>query len=285
MSLLVIAPGPLTTVQDEGRIGHASSGVTRSGACDRGAYRLGNRLLGNTAGAASLEVTLGGLVLRAEAALTLAVTGARCPGVPWNAPFRVASGDELRLGVPAQGLRSYLAVRGGIDVPSVLGSRSTDSLSGLGPDPLSRGDRLAVGRATGPLPGVDQAAAAEPPAGVVTARVLPGPRRDRFGDAGWALLLAAAWTVDADSDRVGARLRGAELRPVDAWRGRELASEGVLRGAVQVPPSGQPVVFLADHPVTGGYPVIAYVYDGERSSDVDRLAQVRPGQPIRFEER
>lgn len=285
MSLVVLATGPLTTVQDEGRIGHASSGVTRSGACDRAAYRLGNRLLGNLDGAASLEVTLGGLVLAAEAALTLAVTGARCPGVPWNAPFRVDAGDEVRVGLPGQGLRSYLAVRGGVDVPAVLGSRSTDTLSGLGPAPLRPGDRLPVGQHLGAPPGVDHAATLEPAAGVVLVRVLPGPRRDRVGEAGWDQLLGSRWTASPHSNRIGLRLLGAELRPVAAWQGRELASEGLLRGAVQLPPSGHPVVFLADHPVTGGYPVIGYVVDGDRTSDVDRLAQVRPGQPVRFGER
>ena len=136
MSLRVLATGPLTTVQDEGRPGHAAWGVTRSGACDLASYRRGNRLVGNTPGAASLEVTLGGLVLRAERAVTVAVTGAPCPGVPLDGPHRLGPGDELRLGAPGTGVRTYVAVRGGIDVDPVLGSRSTDSLSGLGPAPV-----------------------------------------------------------------------------------------------------------------------------------------------------
>jgi biotin-dependent carboxylase-like uncharacterized protein len=278
--LRVLAAGPLTTVQDEGRPGNAAWGVTRSGACDRTSYRLANRLVGNEPGLAALEVTFGGLAVRTERDLVLAVTGARCPGVAWNAPVHLRTGQVLRLGTPERGLRTYVAVRGGIDVPPVLGSRATDTLSGLGPARVVDGDVLPVGRTRHPMPGVDEAPLAEPTLGPVRLRVTPGPRRDRFGDAGWAVLLGTRWQVSADSDRVGVRLVGGELVPEEAWRGAELPSEGVLRGAVQVPPSGRPVVFLADHPVTGGYPVIAYVEDGDDRSDVDRLAQVRPGQEV-----
>jgi biotin-dependent carboxylase-like uncharacterized protein len=281
-ALHVLSAGPMTTVQDEGRVGHASWGVTRAGACDRASYRLGNRLVGNVVGAAALEVTLGGLAVRAERAVTVAVTGARCPGVPWNAPVHLSAGDVLRLGTPERGLRSYLAVRGGIDVVTVLGSRATDTLSGLGPPRVRDGDELPVGRTRHPMPGVDVAAVAEPTGGPVLLRVDAGPRLERFGDEGWEALLGTSWTVSADSDRVGVRLVGGALVPHVAWHGHELPSEGVLRGAVQVPPSGRPVVFLADHPVTGGYPVVAYVHDGHERSDVDRLAQARPGQPLRF---
>lgn len=281
MSLRVLATGPLATVQDEGRPGHAAWGVTRSGACDRASYRRGNRLVGNPPGAASLEVTLGGLVLRAESAVTVAVTGAPCPGAPLDAPHRLAPGDELRLGVPVTGVRTYVAVRGGIDVDPVLGSRSTDTLSGLGPAPLRPGDVLPVGREAGTMPGVDQAPARSP-AGHVRLRVTPGPRQDRFGADALTLLRSATWTVGPDSDRIGVRLSGPPLRPAAELVGVELPSEGVLRGAVQVPPSGQPVVFLADAPVTGGYPVIAYVRDGEPGSDVDLLAQARPGTTVRL---
>lgn len=280
--LTVLAAGPLTTVQDEGRPGNAAWGVTRSGACDRASYRLANRLVGNEPGLAALEVTLGGLAVRAERDVVLAVTGARCPGVAWNAPVHLRPGQVLRLGTPERGLRSYVAVRGGVDVAPVLGSRATDTLSGLGPARVVDGAVLPVGRTRHPMPGVDEAAVAEPAPGPVRLQVTPGPRLDRFGEVGWAALLGTRWQVSADSDRVGVRLVGGGLSPETAWRGAELPSEGVLRGAVQVPPSGRPVVFLADHPVTGGYPVIAYVADGDERSDVDRLAQVRPGQEVTF---
>jgi biotin-dependent carboxylase-like uncharacterized protein len=274
-ALTVLATGPLTTVQDDGRPGQAALGIGRSGACDRASAALANRLVGNPVHAALLEVTFGGLALRAEADLLVVTTGARCPGAPHNAPTLLRCGQELRLGPPVSGLRTYLAVRGGIDVPPVLGSRATDVLAGLGPAVVAAGDVLPVGESTSPLPGVDLAPVADPPAGEVTVAVLPGPRADWFGDAGWAELTGQAWHVTSDSNRVGLRLDGV---PLNRLREGELPSEGMVRGALQVPPSGTPVLFLADHPVTGGYPVIGYVAD----ADVDRCAQLRPGQTLRF---
>ena len=274
-SLTVLATGPLTTVQDQGRPGQAALGIGRSGACDRASAALANRLVGNPAGAALLEVTLGGLAVRAEADLVLVTTGARCPGAPHAAPTLLRRGAELRLGVPGGGLRSYLAVRGGIDVPPVLGSRATDLLAGLGPAVVAAGDVLPVGEPTAPPAEVDIAPVADPAAGEVTVAVLPGPRADWFGDAGWAALTGRPWLVTSQSNRVGLRLDG---EPLERLRNGELPSEGMVRGALQVPPSGTPVLFLADHPVTGGYPVIGYVVD----PDVDRCAQLRPGQPLRF---
>ena len=275
-ALTVLATGPLTTVQDAGRPGQGALGIGRSGACDRAAARLANRLVGNAPGAAVLETTLGGLVLRAEADLVVTTTGARGPASPaHNAPARLAAGTELRLGTPATGLRTYVAVRGGVAVEPVLGSRSTDLLSGLGPPPLSVGDELLVGDATGPMPGVDLAPVADPPGGDVTVRVLPGPRADWFPPEAAAALTGTAWTVTGESNRIGLRLAG---EPLQRSRTGELASEGMVRGALQVPPSGQPVLFLADAPVTGGYPVIGYVAD----DDVDRCGQLRPGQVLRL---
>ena len=275
-TLTVLEPGPLTTVQDLGRPGRAGLGVGRSGACDRSAAARANRLVGNPPDAALLEVTFGGLVVRAGADLLVVTTGARCAGaVAHDAPTLLRAGAELRLGVPASGLRSYLAVRGGIAVEPVLGARATDLLSGLGPPVVGAGDVLPVGSPSAPLPGVDLAPVADPPAGEVTVAVLPGPRADWFGDAGWAELTGQAWTVTSESNRVGLRLDGAPLTRV---RTGELPSEGMAPGALQVPPSGTPVLFLADHPVTGGYPVIGYV----DAADLDRCAQLRPGQPLRF---
>ncbi|MGY1839494.1 MULTISPECIES: 5-oxoprolinase subunit C family protein [unclassified Modestobacter] len=274
-ALTVLATGPLTTVQDEGRPGQAALGVGRSGACDRTSARLANRLVGNPRDAAVLEVTAGGLAVRADADLLVVTTGARCPGAPHAAPTLLRTGTELRLGHPVSGLRTYLAVRGGIDVAPVLGSRATDLLSGLGPAPLAAGDVLPVGRTPLPPPGVDLAPVPDPPDGEVPVTVLPGPRADWFGDPGWAALTAQSWAVTSESNRIGLRLDGA---PLTRLRAGELPSEGMLRGALQVPPSGRPVLFLADAPVTGGYPVIGYVTD----ADVDRCAQLRPGQHLRF---
>lgn len=274
-SLLVHHPGPLTTVQDFGRLGQAALGIGRSGACDRGAHRLANALVGNHPTLASLEVTLGGLVLEADREVVVATTGARCAGAPHLAPFQLRAGERLRLDTPAAGLRTYVAVRGGIDVAPVLGSRSTDVLSGVGPKIVEAGDRLPVGSTERPVPAVDVAPVPEPTAGLVTVRISPGPRRDWFDDEAWALLTSQTYTVDERSNRVGVRLGG---EPLSRLREGELTSEGMLRGAIQIPPEGQPVLFLADHPVTGGYPVIAYVED----DDVDRCGQLRPGQHLRL---
>ncbi|PRY49970.1 biotin-dependent carboxylase-like uncharacterized protein [Geodermatophilus tzadiensis] len=274
--LTVLAPGPLTTVQDRGRPGLGGIGVGRSGAADRASAALANRLVGNDVAAAVLECTLGGLTVRAGADLLAVTTGARCPGSPVHcAPGLLRAGTVLDLGTPPSGLRTYLALRGGIDVPPVLGSRSTDVLSGLGPAPLRAGDVLPVGAPSGPLPGVDLAPVADPPAGPLTVRLLPGPRADWLTPEALGLLGSAPWTVTADSNRVGLRLAGPALaRRVSG----ELPSEGLARGALQVPPSGAPVLFLADAPVTGGYPVAGYVAD----DDVDRCAQLRPGQTLRL---
>jgi biotin-dependent carboxylase-like uncharacterized protein len=278
--LRVLAPGPLATVQDLGRPGWAAIGVPRSGAADRAAHDLANRLVGNRPHAATVEVTAGGLRVRAERTVLVAVTGAPAPltvdGRPagLNAPFPLAGGAELALGVPAVGLRSYLAVRGGVGVPPVLGSRSGDRLSGLGPAALAPGDVLPVGDAAGEEPVVDVAPVA-PPSGRPVLRVLPGPRRDWLTAEAWTRLTAAEWIVSADSDRVGLRLTGPRL---ERARGEELPSEGLVPGALQVPPDGAPVLFLADHPVTGGYPVLAVVV----TADLPAAAQLRPGDPVRF---
>ncbi|WP_411283525.1 biotin-dependent carboxyltransferase family protein [Lapillicoccus sp.] len=273
-TVTVLATGLLTTVQDSGRPGRAALGVGRSGACDLASYRLANRLVGNADAAPALEVTYGGLRLRSDRDIVVVTTGARCAGSrQHNAPTTLRSGQVLELGPPASGLRTYLAVRGGFAVEPVLGSCATDVLSGLGPDVVTPGTTLAVGTSQQPMPGVDLAAVADPEAGDVTVRVTAGPRRDWFPDEAWGSLVGQPWTVTTDSNRVGLRLEG---DPLARDRTDELPSEGLVRGALQVPASGQPVLFLADHPVTGGYPVIGYVDD----VDVDRCAQLRPGQRL-----
>lgn len=274
--------GPLATIQDLGRPGWFDSGVGIAGAADRASLRLANRLVGNAEGAAGIEVLLGGLELLAERHLTVAVTGAPAPAAVDGCPMGAASvleieaGQRLRLGWATSGLRTYVAVRGGIEVPPVLGSRSRDTLSGIGPDPLRVGDVLPVGPPPRLHPIVDVAPVAAPGSGLLTVRAVPGPRADWFADT--AALFVGEWAVSPDTDRIGARLdrrAGPELtRRVTG----ELSTEGMALGSVQVPPSGQPVVFLADHPITGGYPVIAVVID----ADVDLVAQARPGQALRF---
>lgn len=271
----IVQAGPLTTVQDEGRLGQGSLGIGRSGACDGASYRLANRLVGNHEGAATLEITMGGLVMRADRDLMFAVTGARCPDIPHNAPTLLRGGEQLNFATPRAGTRTYLAVRGGVDVAPVLGSRSTDILAKLGPEVLKAGDVLAVGSSAGMVPGVDLAAVTEPALGDVLVQVSPGPRRTWFNDNAWVSLLSQRYTITPDSNRVGLRLEG---RPLERTNTGELVSEGMLRGAIQIPPSGKPVLFLADHPVTGGYPVIAYVVE----PDVDRCGQLQVGQGLRF---
>lgn len=278
-TLEVVAVGALALVEDLGRPGHGASGVGRSGAADRAALRLANRLVANAEDAAGVEIVFGGLAVRATGAVTVALTGAPAPadvdGTPvgHHALVELRSGQVLRLGVPPRGLRTYVAVRGGVDVPAVLGSRSTDTLSGLGPDKLAEGAVLPIGPEPSALPLVDVAPVPGPPDGTVTLRAVPGPRASYVTDPD--ALVRTAWVASSRSDRVGMRLDGEPLRRTDD---AELPSEGMVRGAIQVPPGGQPVVFLADHPVTGGYPVVATVCD----ADVDRAAQIRPGQGVRF---
>jgi len=277
--LEVARTGALALVQDLGRPGSGATGVGRSGAADRGALRLANRLVANAEDAAGIEVVFGGLSVRSGALHTVALAGAPAPadvdGTPvgHHAVVVLRPGQVLTLGAPPTGLRTYLAVRGGVDVMAVLGSRSTDTLSGVGPPRITPGVVLPVGPEPPAFPIVDVAPVGVPSVGTVTLRAVLGPRADRVADP--AALARATWTASSRSDRVGVRLEGERL---DRTPGEELPSEGMVRGAVQVPPGGEPVLFLADHPVTGGYPVVAVVLD----ADVDRAAQLRPGQRVRF---
>ena len=286
----VVRVGVGTTVQDLGRPGLAHLGVGRSGAADRPALRLANRLVGNPEGAAALEVTLGGLVLRFRRSARVACAGAPCPvrlggrAAGWGTPLSVLAGEVLELGLPPAGLRSYVAVRGGVDVRPVLGSRATDTLAGLGPSPPAAGDLLPVGAVptdgaeagAGNLVGeVLDAAPTLPYPGLATVRVLPGPRDDWFVPAALAALTSQPYLVTAACDRVGMRLAGPGLERREV---RELTSEGTVAGALQVPPDGRPILFLADHPVTGGYPVIAVVVH----DDLPVAAQLRPGDRLGF---
>jgi biotin-dependent carboxylase-like uncharacterized protein len=258
--LRVEQTGPLVLVEDGGRPGLAHLGVGRSGAADPVALAAANAALGNPADAAGLEVLHGGLVLRALGPVTVAVAA----GVQ-VAIRELAEGDllEVEAGTP---LRQYVAVPGGVDVPPVLGSRSRDTLSALGPEPLAVGDVVRPGGASG---------VAEVGSHDGLVRLHPGPRADHFHAGTLDLIVEASWVVSASSDRTAVRLEGPALLRRTT---EELPPEGLLPGAVQVPPSGQPIVFLVDHPVTGGYPVIGVV---ERA-DLRVLAQTRPGGSVRF---
>jgi len=279
-SLDVVRAGPLTTVQDLGRPRLARLGVPQSGAFDRGALRRANRLVGNRVDAAGLECVLGGLSLRARRHVMVVVTGADVPidvdgsSVERGEPVLLAPGATLRLGTARAGLRAYVGVRGGVAAPHELGSASTDLLSHLGPPPLADDDVLATADAVLSDPVVDHAPEPALPHDPVL-RVRLGPRADHLTESGVATLLGTPWTVSPRSDRVGLRLEGPALERAETG---ELASEPTVRGAVQVPPDGRPVVFGPDHPTTGGYPVVAVV----THDFLDVLAQLRPGDAVRF---
>lgn len=255
MTLRVLSAGPRTLVQDLGRPGLGHVGVGPSGALDPVLLRRANALVGNTRTAAGLEVLLSGLVLEAIEDVAVAVVGTQDPETRW-----LRAGERWVVAA-ATGLLAYVGVRGGVGTTPVLGSRSTDLLTGIGPDPLREGDVLPAGADTGPpeqLPDV-------PGPGPV--RLLPPPRA---ADALHEQLLTGRWTIGSDTSRTTARLDGPVLTGMPA----DVPPEGLVRGAVQVPPSGRPVLFLADHPVTGGYPLAGVVH----SEDVRLVAQTRPGQ-------
>lgn len=315
--LVVETAGLQALIEDRGRPGRSDVGISSSGALDRAAADRAARLVGNMPDTACLESVLGGLSLRAAGDQVLAVTGAAVelkvvpaptsesadrsaieqsepaeqtvsaptPERGWRPrpglPFALKDGQTLRVGAPSDGLRVYVAVRGGIETPAVIGSGATDTLAGLGPSALSDGDRLAVGRDPGtavdwPLEVAGSPVAQPtPPSGPLEVRVVLGPRDDWFTPEALESFQEQEWAVAAASDRVGARLEGRELaRSIE----RELPSEGTVPGSIQVPASGLPVVFLRDHPVTGGYPVIACVLE----ADLDLMAQAAPGRTVRF---
>lgn len=276
----VVRSGALTTVQDLGRPGYAHLGVPRSGALDEPAHRLANRLLGNPDGAACLETTVTGCAVRALRPVTAAVTGAPAPvrvdgrPAPWGAAVHVPADAVLDVGTVTHGVRSYVAFAGGIAAPEVLGSRATDLLSGLGPAPLTVGTRLPVGPAAALPRGTDTVPWPAPP-GELLLPVVLGPRDDWFTEDAIRTLATTAYRVASASNRVGLRTEGPAL---ERRKEGELPSEGMVLGAVQVPPDGRPVVFLADHPTTGGYPVIGVVPEDALAA----AGQSVPGTPIRF---
>lgn len=280
-TLEILRTGPLALVEDLGRVGLGHLGVTRSGAADRRSHQLANRLVANPDDRATIEVAFGGFVARlhggdADIAVTGADTDPEIDGVTFgtNSIQRVRDGQLISLGTPRSGLRTYLAVRGGIEVTPVLGSRSYDVMAAIGPAPLRDGDVLQIGERTGDYPEIDQAPVATIPDDVVELRVTPGPRDDWFVDPD--VMVRTNWLVTNRSDRVGMRLVGMPLEY--RWPERQLPAEGADRGAIQVPPNGFPIILGPDHPVTGAYPVVGVVVE----EDIDTLGQIRPGQTVRM---
>lgn len=286
MSIIAILDaGPQTTVQDRGRFGQLRYGIPPSGPMDPHAYAVANRLVGNDEVAAALECTLGGPRFTVDAHCAIAVTGAEVPvtingqAVPAWTTLPLRPGDEVKIGMARAGLRAYVAFAGGIDVPVVLGSRSTylrGRLGGIEGRVLERGDALRLHAA--PIP----RALRLPPGAVprygseVHVRTVLGPQHDRFTARGIAAFLELPYVMLPQSDRMGARLKG---EPIEHTAGHDIVSDGTALGSIQVPGDGQPIVLLLDRQSTGGYAKLATVC----SFDIGRIAQVRPGQSIRFQ--
>jgi biotin-dependent carboxylase-like uncharacterized protein len=276
----VLHPGLLTTVQDLGRAGHGHLGVPQAGAADSLSLRIANRLVGNLDGAAALEMTGEGAQLRFEEDVSIAFSGGMLAPlldgepVPMHQTLLAKAGAELVCGRVLEGWRSYLAVAGGIQVPDVMGSASTDTLAELGLPPLTSGMRLGLGRYAGDVPAFYFRA---PPrhAAAVRLRVLPGPQQDWFAPSALLSLRESTYKVSPKSDRTGLRLEGAALPRA---REGELPSTGMVTGAVQVTGAGLPIALLSNHGSTGGYPVIACVI----AADLPLLAQLPPGATLRF---
>lgn len=289
-ALEVVSPGLQAVFEDLGRPGQARQGVAASGAMDQAALRAANRLVGNAPGEAAIEIVYGGFQVRAHGPCVLAVTGAQgnialrnAAGASWTVPgyqaFAMDDGDTLTLAQPDAGIRYYLAARGGFAVEPVLGSCSTDTLARVGPEPLAAGDRVGIRPAgQGAIVGAPETPPADLPrtSAEVVLDVVLGPRTDWCDADAVALLSRQAWTVTPQSNRVGIRLQGDA--PLQRANHAELPSEGTRKGSIQVPASGQPVLFLADHPLTGGYPVIGSVAPWH----LDRAAQIPIGARVRL---
>lgn len=288
--LEIVTPGLQTLLQDLGRPGRAGEGVSASGAMDRGALRAANRAVGNEPSTACLEILMGGLNFTCHGQALVAITGAEVEVELRSAdgqllrpalykPFALQDGDQVSIGSPSAGLRNYLAIRGGFSVTPVLGSLSTDTLAHVGPAALAAGDRLGFERTPGGLAvSLDEQPAFAMPRRdqLITLDVVMGPRSDWFTPAALELLAEQTWQVTPQSNRIGIRLAGEQT--LERAVGGELPSEGTTVGAIQVPPSGQPVLFLADHPLTGGYPVIGAV----ATYHLDLAGQIPVNARIRF---
>lgn len=287
---VLAAPMP-AVFQDLGRFGQTGQGVSASGALDRGAFNAANRIVGNPVNTPALELTLGGFSFESNTRAVIGLAGAPCPVTvrdvvgrdqqfaAWQ-PIPLEPGDTVTIGHPKKGMRAYLAVRGGFDVAPVLGSTATDTLAVVGPEPVTAGTVLALKGEKAGLASVSthEVTAFDPPsaADVVTLDVVLGPRTDWFTQKGLETLTSQLWQVTPQSSRVGIRLAGDV--PLERKDSAELPSEGTATGAIQVPHSGQPVLFLADHPLTGGYPVIGAVPEYH----LDLAGQIPINAKIRF---
>ena len=281
----ILDAGPQTTVQDLGRTGQMRYGIPPSGPVDRFAFVVANRLVGNPDGAAALECTLIGPRLEVDAPGAMAVTGADMPvtvngaDAPRWATIALNAGDVVKLGPARVGVRSYVAVSGGLDVPLVLGSRSTyvrGRMGGLDGRALRKGDALRT-LPSGPARSrCVESRAVSDYRSTQPIRVVLGPQDDRFTDAGIRALLDSPYEVLPQSDRMGARLSGPRIEHA---RGHDIISDGIALGSVQVPGDGQPIVLLVDRQSTGGYTKLATVC----SCDIGRIGQARPGQSLRFQ--
>lgn len=282
-ALTVLDPGPQTTVQDLGRAGHLRFGIPPSGPMDRVSFIVANRLVGNADSAAGLECTVMGPRFEVAAPAAIAVTGAEMPvtvngsEAPAWTTIAVRPGDVVRVGPARAGVRGYIAFAGGIDVPLVLGSRSTylrGRLGGLEGRALRKSDALRLFPATAPAM---RTLTSRPVdfEGEPTLRVVLGPQAHRFTDDGIATLLGHAYAMLPQSDRMGARLSGPRIAHRN---GHDIISDGIALGSIQVPGDGQPIALLVDRQSTGGYTKVATIC----SFDIDRLGQVKPGQRVRF---
>jgi antagonist of KipI len=285
MTVLVQDAGPLTTVQDLGRMGQLRVGLPRSGPMDRDAFVIANRLVGNDDDSAGLECTLMGPRLEFADARWVAVTGADVPVTldgaaqpAWTA-FPVSAGGVLKIGAARSGVRSYLAISGGIDTPPVLGSRSTylrGALGGIDGRALRKGDPLPLGRSIG-APAARRVRAERIPTygDEPSIDAILGPQDDRFSAAGIAALFDEPYEMLPQSDRMGARFKGARI---EHTRGHDIISDGIALGAIQVIGEGQPIVLLVDRQTAGGYTKIGTVC----SYEIGRVGQLKPGQRLRF---
>jgi antagonist of KipI len=283
MSLRIVRPGLLTTVQDLGRIGSGALGVPPCGAMDPWALRAANRLVGNDDTDAGLEITLIGPEIRLEADHVLAICGSRFDAdldrseTPHAAAFVARAGQMLRLGKSREGARTYVAVRGGIDVPKVLDSRSTYLTAGWGGfagRALRADDVLPVAPANG-IARPRRLRSLESYCSEQSLRVIIGPQEEAFSSGGLGAFLSSTYRVSPRSDRMGLRLEGP---PIDRIRPADIVPEGLAAGSIQVPADGQPIILAADRPVTGGYTKIATVV----SADLARVGQAKPGDRLRF---
>lgn len=285
MSVKIVIPGALTTVQDAGRYGYQNSGIQTSGVMDHKAYAQANELAGNPAGEAVLEATLFGGTMEVDEDTVIALTGAdmgpQVNGKPveMNRPLLLKAGDSLSLGMVKSGCRTYIAFGGGIDVPVVMGSRSTNmkcSMGGYEGRALRAGDVLQIGAPAVSYEKIQgRRVKAETYPSLIEVRVIEGPQAEYFSEKGKAAFYGGVYTISDQSDRMGYRMEG---EPVESIDGTDIISDGIAFGAIQVPADGKPIILLADRQTTGGYAKIAVVC----SFDIPRLVQGKPGDRVRF---